>query len=64
MANIMNAMLISIYVLLFVIGASIVIYALFNYLKGRSIVLLEHIAIIGFTLVRSGLWVRNIVKTE
>ena len=51
MAGIMNAMLISIYVLLFVIGASIVVYALFKYLKHKTIVPLEHVAIIGFTLV-------------
>ena len=51
MAGIMNAMLISIYVLLFVIGASIVVYALFKYLKHKTIVPLEHAVIIGFTLV-------------
>ena len=51
MAGIMNAMLISIYVLLFVIGVSIVVYALFKYLKHKTIVPLEHAAIIGFTLV-------------
>ena len=51
MAGIMNAMLISIYVLLFVIGATIVVYALFKYLKHKTIVPLEHVAIIGFTLV-------------
>ena len=51
MAGIMNAMLISIYVLLFVIGATIVVYALFKYLKKKTIVPLEHVAIIGFTLV-------------
>ena len=51
MAAIMNAMLISVYVFLFVIGASIAAYALFNYLKGKNIVILEHVAIIGFTLV-------------
>jgi EAL domain-containing protein (putative c-di-GMP-specific phosphodiesterase class I) len=51
MAGIMSTMLVSIYVLLFVIGASIALYALFNYLKRRRIVFLEHLAIIGFTLV-------------
>ena len=51
MANIMNAMLISIYVFLFVIGASIVAYALFNYLKRKRIVILEHVAITSFTLI-------------
>ena len=51
MAFIMNAMLVSIYVLLFVIGVSIVTYALFKYLKNKNIVFLEHLAIIGFTLV-------------
>ena len=51
MASIMNAMLISIYVFLFVIGAAIVIYVLFKYLKNRNIVLLEHVVIVAFTLV-------------
>ena len=51
MANIMNAMLISIYVFLFVIGAAIVAYALFNYLKRKRIVILEHVAITSFTLI-------------
>ena len=51
MANVMNAMLISIYVLLFVIGAAIVTYALFNYLKNKRIVVLEHVAITSFTLI-------------
>ena len=51
MAGIMNAMLITIYVLLFLIGAAIVIYALFKYLKRKTIVPLEHAAIIGFNLV-------------
>ena len=51
MAGIMNAMLVSIYVLLFVIGAAIMIYALCKYLKHRRIVLLEHVAIIAFTLI-------------
>ena len=51
MARIMNAMLVSIYVLLFVIGAAIVTYALFKYLKGRNIVILEHVVITAFTLI-------------
>ncbi len=51
MANIMNAMLIVIYVLLFIIGASIVTYALFKYLKNKNVVVLEHVAIISFTLI-------------
>ena len=51
MAGIMNAMLISIYVFLFVIGAAIVAYALFNYLEGKRIVILEHVAITAFNLV-------------
>lgn len=51
MASIMNAMLVSIYVLLFVIGASIVAYSLVKYLKNKNIVALEHLAIICFTLV-------------
>ncbi|MBO4283339.1 MAG: EAL domain-containing protein [Clostridia bacterium] len=51
MAGIMNAMLITIYVFLFVIGAAIATYACFNYLKGKRIVILEHAAVTGFTLV-------------
>ena len=51
MAGIMNAMLVTIYVFLFVIGAAIVTYACFNYLRGKRIVLLEHVAVTGFTLV-------------
>ena len=51
MAGIMNAMLVSIYVFLFVIGATIVTYACFNYLKGKRIAILEHVAVTGFTLV-------------
>ncbi len=51
MANIMNAMLIVIYALLFIIGASIVTYALFKYLKNKNVVVLEHVAIISFTLI-------------
>ena len=51
MAGIMNAMLVSIYVLLFVIGAAIAAYALVKYLKNKNIILLEHVAIIAFTLV-------------
>lgn len=51
MAGIMNAMLVSIYVLLFVIGATIVVYALLKYRRGRTVVALEHLAIICFTLV-------------
>ena len=51
MAGIMNAMLVSIYVLLFLIGATIVAYALLKYLKNRTVVLLEHLAIICFTLI-------------
>ncbi len=51
MANIMNAMLISVYVLLFVIGVTIITYALFKYRKQKSIILLEHVAITAFSLV-------------
>ena len=51
MANIMNAMLITIYVLLFAIGAAIVTYAVFKYVKNQNIVALEHAAIICFTLI-------------
>ena len=51
MAGVMNVMLVSIYLLLFVIGATIVAYALFKYLRNRRVVVLEHLAIISFTLV-------------
>lgn len=51
MANIMNVMLVSIYVLLFVIGASIVTYSSIKYFKNRDIVILEHFIITGFTLI-------------
>lgn len=51
MANIMNAMLISIYVLLFTIGAAIVTYACVKYFGNRRIVFLEHSAIVSFTLI-------------
>ena len=51
MAGIMNAMLVSIYVLLFAIGVIIITYALFKYRKNRSIRILEHLAIIAFTLI-------------
>lgn len=51
MASIMNAMLVSVYLLLFVIGASIVAYACFKYFKKKNIVPLEHVAIISFTLI-------------
>ena len=51
MAAIMNVMLVSVYLFLFVIGAAIVSYALFNYLKNRNIVFLEHTVIAAFTLV-------------
>ncbi len=51
MAAIMNTMLVSVYVFLFVIGAVIDAYVLFKYLKNRNIVLLEHLVIAAFTLV-------------
>ena len=51
MAGIMNAMLVSVYVFLFVIGAAITAYALVKYRKNRRIVVLEHVAIIAFTLI-------------
>ena len=51
MAGIMNAMLITIYVFLFVIGAAIATYACMNYLRRKRIVILEHVAVTGFTLV-------------
>ncbi|MBR2675289.1 MAG: EAL domain-containing protein [Solobacterium sp.] len=51
MAGIMNTMLVTIYVFLFVIGVSIVIYTLFKYYKNKNLVILEHVVIISFTLV-------------
>ena len=51
MANLMNVMLVSIYVLLFVIGAAIVAYSLVKYLKNKNIVVLEHVVITSFTLI-------------
>ncbi|MBR6917161.1 MAG: EAL domain-containing protein [Clostridia bacterium] len=51
MAGIMNAMLVSIYVLLFVIGAAIIVYSMFKYLKNRRIVILEHLTITCFSLI-------------
>lgn len=51
MAGIMNAMLITIYVLLFAIGVTIVSYALVRYLKKKNAAVFEHLAIILFTLV-------------
>ena len=51
MAGIMNAMLVTIYVFLFVIGAAIVTYACLNYFRGKRVVILEHVAVTGFTLV-------------
>lgn len=51
MAGIMNAMLVSIYVLLFVVGATIIAYATFKYLKNKNVVILEHVVITAFTLV-------------
>lgn len=51
MAGIMNAMLISIYALLFAIGITIVTYALIKYRKNKRIVLLEHLTIIFFNII-------------
>ena len=51
MAAIMNTMLVSVYVFLFVIGAVIDAYVLIKYLKNRNIVLLEHLVIVAFTLI-------------
>ena len=51
MASIMNAMLISVYVFLFLIGASIVTYSSFKYFKKKRIVILEHAIITSFNLI-------------
>ena len=51
MATIMNTMLVTIYVFLFVIGAAITAYSIVKYFKNKRIVILEHVAITGFTLI-------------
>lgn len=51
MANIMNAMLVSIYALLFIIGVTIVSYAVIKYRTNRRAVPLEYLAIVGFNLL-------------
>lgn len=51
MARVMNAMLISVYVFLFVIGASIITYSSIKYFKKKRIVLLEHVIITSFNLI-------------
>ena len=51
MAGIMNATLVSIYVFLFLTGATIVTYTWFRYKKNRNIVALEHLVIIWFNMV-------------
>lgn len=51
MATIMNIMLVSVYVLLFIIGAGIITYSCFKYFKKKNIVVLEHVVITSFTLV-------------
>ena len=51
MAGIMNAMLVTVYVFLFVIGATVTAYALCKYRNNRNVVVLEHVAIIAFTLI-------------
>ena len=51
MANIMNTMLVSIYLLLFLIGVTIITYAVFKYKKNKTVVPLEHLAIICFNLI-------------
>ncbi|MBR5109414.1 MAG: EAL domain-containing protein [Clostridia bacterium] len=51
MANIMNAMLLSVYFFLFLIGVTIIAYAIFKYKKNKRVVLFEHLTMICFTLV-------------
>jgi len=51
MAGIVNVLTVSLYVLLFMFGATIVIYALNNHLKNRNIVLLEHLTIGFYSLI-------------
>ena len=50
-ALILNILLVLLYVINFVIGASIVAYALIKYLKNKNIVILEHVVITSFTLI-------------
>ena len=51
MANIENAMLIAVYVCLLVFGVTVVTYAIYKYKKKRNLVILEHMAIVLYTLV-------------
>ena len=51
MAGIMNAMLVTVYVLLFAIGAIIIAYAVLKYRKNRTVEVLEHLVIICFNLI-------------
>ena len=51
MAGIMNTMLVSVYVFLFVIGVAITVYALQAYYKNKNILFLEHVVITSFALL-------------
>jgi len=51
MAGIMNAMLVTVYVLLFAIGVLIVAYAVLKFRKNRTVEVLEHLVIICFNLI-------------
>ncbi len=51
MAEITNIMLICVYLCLFVIGAGIVMYTLFRFLKNKRLILLEHLVVIAFALI-------------
>ncbi len=51
MAQLCNVMLVCLYLCLFVIGMSVVIYALFRYLKSRRVILLEYLIVITFALI-------------
>ena len=50
MAGIMNAMLVTVYVLLFATGVIIITYAVLKYRKNRTVEVLEHLVIICFNL--------------
>ncbi len=51
MATIMNVMLVSIYVCLFLIGATIVVYSILRYINNKRYVLLEYMVVIIFGVI-------------
>ena len=51
MAGIVNFLIVAVYIILFLFGVTIVTYTLIRYVKKKTIVLLEHMVIILYTLV-------------